>query len=83
MLLLPTFVNHGLWWHSTKLHNQFDLLLLVIAWEERLASVELSKDAPHGPYVYLFGVFDSENYLRRSIEARLHISINLFVTEAA
>ena len=33
VLLLSTLINHTLWEHTTKLHDEFKLLLLVISRE--------------------------------------------------
>ena len=46
-----------------------------------LSSVELNKDASETSNFYLFGVIDPENYLRRSVEARLDIGVNLLIPE--
>ena len=82
MLLFTTLVNHGLWWHSTKFHNQFDLFLLIISWKKWFTSIKLRKDAPERPDIDFLSVFDPKNHFWRTIEARLNICIDLFISEA-
>jgi hypothetical protein len=83
VLFLSTFVDHALWWHSTQFHDKLNLLLLIVSWEERLSCVKLCQDAPKGPDVNFFCVFDSENHLRWSVETRLDVCVDLLISEAS
>lgn len=59
MILLAALVNHSVGWHATELHDELELLLLVISGKYWLTSVQLSQDAAKTPDVNFFGVFDS------------------------
>ena len=83
MLLFTTLVNHRLWWHSTKFHYQFNLFLFIVSWKKWLTCIKLRKDASERPNIDFLSVFDPKNHLWRTIKARLNISIDLIISEAA
>jgi hypothetical protein len=57
--------------------------LLIIAREQRLASIEFSEDAPQTPNIHFFGIPDPEDDLWRSVESTLDIGVDLLISEAA
>ena len=59
MILFAALVNHGVWWHTTELHDELELLLLIISRKYWLTGVQLSQDATKTPDVNFFRVFDS------------------------
>ena len=82
MILFATLVNHAVRWHATEFHDEFKLLLFVVSREDWLTGVQLRQDTAKTPNVYFFCVLYSKNNLWRSIKSRLHICVDLFVSEA-
>lgn len=80
--LLATLVNHRFGWHAAQFHDELELLLLVVAREQRLASVQLRQYAAKTPDVDLLCVLYPQNDFRGAVESRLHISIDLLIPEA-
>jgi len=83
VVLLSALVDHSLRRHPSQLHDKFELLLLVITWEEWLSGVKLCQDAAETPNVDLLAVFDPQDHFRGAVEPRLHVGVDLLVSKAA
>jgi len=77
LLFLSGQVYHLRRRNAQKLHHVFELLLLVVAGEQRFPSAQLCQDAAQGPDIYFGRVRNSENNLRGSVESALNIGVNL------
>lgn len=83
MVLLPALVDYLRSRNTAQLHDQLELLLLVISGEQRLSRVELGQNAGEAPDVYLFAVWDAQDDLRGAVVARLDVRVDLLLSEAA
>ena len=58
------------------LHDASYLLCLALSWEQRIACVELSKDATQTPHVDGHAVGVPQDDLWRAVEATLDVGVN-------
>lgn len=68
---------------TENFHYTRQLLLFVLAREDRVTSKKFSKDTAERPHVNWHPVCHPENDLWRTVEARLDIGIDLLVFHAA
>lgn len=69
--------------HTENLHNARELFLLVLAREDREASVQLSKNAAKTPHVDSHVVIHAKNHFGRTIKAALDVRVDFLVFKAA
>lgn len=66
--------------HAEHLHDARQLLLLVLAWKDRHASVQLGEDAAETPHIDGHGVADAEDDLGRAVESGLDVRVDFLVS---
>lgn len=67
---------------SSNLHDEGELLLFILAREDRVACEELDQDAAEAPHVYRWGVRYAEYDFRGTIEPRLDVGVDSLILEA-
>ena len=70
-------------WRAENFHYASQLLLLVLARKDGIACEKFGKDTAQRPHVYWHTICHAQNDLRRPVEARLDVSVNLLVFETA
>ncbi len=76
--LAPLLGDHVRRWEAEDLADLADLVVLVRAIEDGLASVHLHEDAPERPHVNLERIRVPEQHLWRAVEAALDVLVNLW-----
>lgn len=67
---------------SEHFHDTGQLLLFVLARENRIASIELRQYTSNTPHINCNSITHAKDNLWRSVESRLNVGINLFVLKA-
>ena len=81
-LILPLSVfKHLQRWDAKDLHYQCKLLHFGLAWEDWNTSVKLNQDAAETPHIDTGRIWDANNDLWSSIEARLDVRVDSLVRE--
>jgi len=68
--------------HAEDLNNTGELIGLVLAGKERMASQKLRQDASEAPHVNRHAVAGTNDHLRCAIEARLNVRVDALVLVA-
>ena len=70
------------WWHAEDLHDQGQLLSFTLSRKDWYTCVELDQYAPKAPHIDGSGIWNTNNDLGCSVEARLDVRVNSLVGEA-
>lgn len=74
--------EQGLGWHTIKLHNICELLVLTFTWKKWEATEHFRNDGTERPHVNSCGVWYAEDDLWRPVESTLDVRIDALAHEA-